>query len=294
MVADPAAHSLEAEPAQLDPQLQRAHAPSELGRVIRVVADRRHAVERPQVLRMEAERRGEPVHPAREQQRCVERREQPLVRIDDDRVGALPALERCPQLGHQGDRARVGGIHVEPRPLAFGNVGHGSDWVDRCRRRRPDRRDDRDRQAARRPIGLDRRLERLGAELEPLVDRDPHQRRTAEPERHARLLDRAVGLGRGVDPEGRHVPPCRKALGRGIDSGCLTCRGKRDERRRRGGIRQQAIEPLRETEAWRSQSTTTPSSSVPIGDVRHSIGFWLSAAVSISPRIPAPDAVEAK
>ena len=43
-----------------------------------------------------------------------------------------------------------------------------------------------------------------------------------------------------------------------------------------------------------SQSTTTPSSSVPIGDVRHSIGFWLSAAVSISPRIPGPEAVEAK
>ena len=45
---------------------------------------------------------------------------------------------------------------------------------------------------------------------------------------------------------------------------------------------------------WRSQSTTTPSSSVPIGDVRHSIGFWPSAAVSISPRIPGPDAVVPK
>ena len=39
--------------------------------------------------------------------------------------------------------------------------------------------------------------------------------------------------------------------------------------------------------AWRSQSTTTCSSSVPLGDVRQSIGFWPSAAVSISPRIPA-------
>ena len=29
--------------------------------------------------------------------------------------------------------------------------------------------------------------------------------------------------------------------------------------------------------AWRSQSTTTCSSSVPLGDVRHSIGFWPSA-----------------
>ena len=46
--------------------------------------------------------------------------------------------------------------------------------------------------------------------------------------------------------------------------------------------------------AWRSQSTTTSSSSVPIGEVRHSIAFWPSAAVSISPRIPGPEAVVAK
>ena len=46
--------------------------------------------------------------------------------------------------------------------------------------------------------------------------------------------------------------------------------------------------------AWRSQSTTTSSSSVPIGEVRHSIAFCPSAAVSISPRIPGPDAVVAK
>ena len=46
--------------------------------------------------------------------------------------------------------------------------------------------------------------------------------------------------------------------------------------------------------AWRSQPTTTPSSSVPIGEVRHSIGFWPSAAVRNSPSIPGPDALVAK
>ena len=40
----------------------------------------------------------------------------------------------------------------------------------------------------------------------------------------------------------------------------------------------------------RSQRTTTPSSSVPMGEVRHSMGFWPRAAVIISPRIPGPDA----
>ena len=33
---------------------------------------------------------------------------------------------------------------------------------------------------------------------------------------------------------------------------------------------------------------------MPIGDVRHSIGFWPSAAVRNSPSIPGPDAVVAK
>ncbi len=46
--------------------------------------------------------------------------------------------------------------------------------------------------------------------------------------------------------------------------------------------------------ASRSQLTTTPSSSVAIGDVRHSIAFWPRPAVSISPRIPGPDADVAK
>ena len=46
--------------------------------------------------------------------------------------------------------------------------------------------------------------------------------------------------------------------------------------------------------AWRSQSTTTSSSSVPMGDVRHSIGFWPRTAVSISPRMPGLDAVVEK
>ena len=41
---------------------------------------------------------------------------------------------------------------------------------------------------------------------------------------------------------------------------------------------------------WRSQPTTTDSSSVPIGDVRHSIVFWLSDAISISPSTPAAEA----
>ena len=45
---------------------------------------------------------------------------------------------------------------------------------------------------------------------------------------------------------------------------------------------------------WRSQSTTTCSSSVATGDVRQSIAFEPSPAVRNSPSMPAPDAVVAK
>lgn len=46
--------------------------------------------------------------------------------------------------------------------------------------------------------------------------------------------------------------------------------------------------------AWRIQSTTTCSSSVPAGLVRHSIEFEFRTAVSISPMIPGPEAELAK
>ena len=45
---------------------------------------------------------------------------------------------------------------------------------------------------------------------------------------------------------------------------------------------------------WRSQSTTTCSSSVATGDVRQSIALEPRPAVRNSPSIPAPDAVVAK
>ncbi len=46
--------------------------------------------------------------------------------------------------------------------------------------------------------------------------------------------------------------------------------------------------------AWRSQPTTTCSSSVPIGEVRQSMGFWPITAVTSSPRMPGADAVVEK
>ena len=41
--------------------------------------------------------------------------------------------------------------------------------------------------------------------------------------------------------------------------------------------------------AWRNQDTTTVSSSVPIGEVRHRNVFWASEAISSSPTTPAAE-----
>ena len=52
--------------------------------------------------------------PARPEQRAVHRREHPLVRVDDERVGALDARERPALLLADHRRARVGGVDVQP------------------------------------------------------------------------------------------------------------------------------------------------------------------------------------
>ena len=218
------------------------------------------------------------------------------MRVDDDRVRPLPAGERRAPL-RAG--ARPTPAYAEstwshsPSRSAISAIG--ADGVDRGRRGRPDGRHDRDRPVSGRAIRGDRGGQGVGPHLVVVVDRDPDERRPAQAERHAGLLDRAVGLGRGVDAQRRDVRSPGQAQRRGVDAGRLARAGERDQRRRRGRVGEQPVERRRAgPSAWRSQSTTTSSSSVPIGEVRHSIGFWPRVAVSISPRIPGPDAVVAK
>ena len=135
-----------------------------------------------------------------------------------------------------------------------------------------------------------------GPQLEPLVRRDAHERvATRGPSVMHAFSIGAVRLGRGVDAQRRHVRadrpgPCRATSSPAAWRAAASAMSDEVD----------AVSVSRPSNAsgspsaWRSQPTTTSSSSVPIGDVRHSIGFWPSAAVSISPRIPGPDAVVAK
>jgi hypothetical protein len=97
-------------------------------------------------------------------------------------------------------------------------------------------------------IGRDGGLERVGAQLEPLVRRDPDQRRPAEAERHARLLDRGVRLLRRVDAERGHVFAPGDPRRRGIQARGLPSGGQGDQRRRGGGVGQQAVKARRQSE----------------------------------------------
>ena len=78
-----------------------------------------------------------------EERRAVHRREQPLVRVDADRVGPLPAGEVVAQLRADRGRAGVGRVDVQPGARRLGTVGDRGDRVDGGRRGRADRRHDR-------------------------------------------------------------------------------------------------------------------------------------------------------
>ena len=125
------------------------------------------------------------------------------MRVDDDRVGALPAGEASPQLRADRGRAGVGGVDVEPdaRPLA--RVGDRRHGIDRARRRRPDRRDDRARA---------REVERVRPEAERVVD---GRRARLEAEEPARLLDRGVRV-LGADDDARPGRASRAAASAAI------------------------------------------------------------------------------
>ncbi len=104
----------------------------------------------------------------------------PLVRVDNDRVRPLPAVETVTELRAHRCGASVCSVDVEPDAgllAAICDLGHG---IDGGRRRRPDRRDD----SAR---ALER--EQLGPETEVVVRGDLSQ---LELEQLRRLVDRGV------------------------------------------------------------------------------------------------------
>src|SRR5439155_18298574 len=88
VLADQRLKPLAAQATEHGPQLQRAEASAERGPV---VGEALRLVRGAQVLRDEAERPPQRLRPAAPEGRAVHRHEEPLVRVDDERIGPLYA-----------------------------------------------------------------------------------------------------------------------------------------------------------------------------------------------------------
>ena len=135
VLADDRLQAFAAEAAQRRPERQGPEPAAERRGVL---AQADHVLVDPQVLGHEAEGAAEVVRAAAEQRRAPHRREEPLVGVDPDRVGAFPAGEVVTQLRAHRRRAGIGGIDVEPGAFCPGAVGDRRDRIDRRRRGRAD------------------------------------------------------------------------------------------------------------------------------------------------------------
>jgi hypothetical protein len=163
--ADRVAERGQAEDADRQPQLQRARPARELHRAVAEVdlAGERVA----QVGALERERALEQRRLAHQQAADLVGLEQPLVRVEHQRVGALqPGQQRAGGRPQRGRRA-VGAVHVQPQVLLGADVGQRVERVDRARARGAGRGHDAHRPAPRRAVGRDRRPHRPGIQPEP-------------------------------------------------------------------------------------------------------------------------------
>ena len=174
-LADPRLQPLAAVATEDRPQLERPEASAERRAVLGDVV---HLVAGAQVLGDEAERRAQGLGAAGPEQRAIHRREQPLVRVDDERVRALDALLRPARLRADPRGSGVGGVDVEPDACGRTGVGDRGDGIHGGRRGGADGRDDGGRVA---------QVEFIGAETELVVDRRLPR---LEAEQPRRALDR--------------------------------------------------------------------------------------------------------
>ena len=135
-------------------------------------------------------------------------REQPLVRVDDERVGALDAIEERPDARCEQRGAPVGGVDVEPETPVGTRVGHPRQVVDDPGVRRAGARHHREHALS---VGIERPAEPVAGQPAALVvrdlqDVDVHHPRGGD---HAGMHR----VTRGESPPGRPAPP---ALGRRV------------------------------------------------------------------------------
>lgn len=133
---------------------------------------------------------------------------EPLARVRRHRIRGLDSREEVSApLGRHG-RAAIGGVHVEPKPTAFTNLGDGAEIARRSDRRRT--RLSHDAEGTRAPLRVfdDGFLRPAGIDPTALVGPDPHHVVRSQPEQPRGAIDRDATLFRDADP-GRpvRIPP---------------------------------------------------------------------------------------
>ena len=118
-----AAQPLGAEVPHDHPELQRAEPPPELDAGVHQILHARVPFARLEVLGRQRERLAEHIHPPAIEHAQVERREQPLVRVDHDRVGLLRRRAGSIRPGHHRGDAGISGVDVQPDVLARADRG---------------------------------------------------------------------------------------------------------------------------------------------------------------------------
>ena len=154
---------------------------------------------------MNAVRAAESARVADEQRARAVGQEQPLVRIERDRVRALEPAEGVPPALGEDEEPAVGGIHVQPQPLRARELGRGLEVVHRARVRRARAHDQEEGTASGGPIRRHRLRQGIEANPESLVGGDGAHARRREPGQQGRLLDRVMRLVGCVEDAGEEV-----------------------------------------------------------------------------------------
>ncbi len=150
---------------------------------------------------MVGERGAQPLRIADQRAAGFERRVEPLVGIDGDRIGEAEGPQVVGSLGHRRGESAVGAVDMEPDAVLPAEGGDLGQRVDGAGAHRSGGADHQTRHVAGGDVGLDLPPERADVHPELAVGGNPADRLGAEPSHVSGLLQPGVGLGRAVDPQ---------------------------------------------------------------------------------------------
>ena len=183
---------------QRQPHLQRPETPRVLRPVVEVVHDLIVEMVVGRVIRKGV---AQLLSIANEHAAGFERRVEPLVGIDCDRVGLIERPQAVRRSRRQRRERAIGAVHVEPQFMFPADAGDLRKGIDDARADRPGSADDKKWLMAEAAIVLDLTSQERGVHSLLIVGRNPADGVGAEPEEIGSLLDPRVGFGRGVDEQ---------------------------------------------------------------------------------------------